>query len=269
MNDKIFVVENKNINCCVDTLLMALFYNKSILDKLLLNNLKQPTGIYLQEIIKTNFINQVRNNKSVLNNTIENIIKLCSNIGYVDNNSNINLIDFYIFLMQLFENQSIQIINKPDSTIQKHYIEFDFDLDFDQYINNSLDETKTSIKELLNNYIKKNAIINVPNIIAFSIKRFDNKLNKKNSIKVDIQKKIKPLKSDSIINNHEWYFHSVICYKGLKMNEGHYYALLNSKDKWYIYDNNKIPCIEEVKMDDSQIVNLIKSDSLFLIYKKN
>ena len=83
-----FIIENAGNTCYIDSLLMSLFYNPTHIDRLLNKEIKNTLGIYLQEYIKENFVNNIRNNKSVTYDDIEMIRALCFQIGWRNNENN-------------------------------------------------------------------------------------------------------------------------------------------------------------------------------------
>ena len=52
-----FIIENAINTCYIDSLLVSLFYKPSIIDSVLNKDLKNATGLYLQEYIKERFVN--------------------------------------------------------------------------------------------------------------------------------------------------------------------------------------------------------------------
>ena len=51
------------------------------------------------------------------------------------------------------------------------------------------------------------------------------------------------------------------------MKNGHYYTLLINASKWLMFDDMSIPCLSEVDMSNDKLVNKIKSEAVFIIYK--
>lgn len=276
-----FIIENIGNTCYIDSLLMGLFYDPSKLDNLLNKNITNTLGIYVQEYIKENFVNLVRNNKSVLRSNIEMIKTLCFQLGWKQYNEyteqqDIN--EFYTFLMEILENEQIEIRRNNISENSNNKIETI------PFIPLSLSPISENIKvsELLHNWlinntasIKNNDIItkspnsyyinNIPYLIALSINRFNN-CGQKIETPVIIQKRISTNNQD-IIHNTKWEFHAAICHKGVTSKSGHYYVLLVSKNIWYIFDDLLVPCMREVKMDDITVTEMLKKECIFLLYK--
>lgn len=237
---KSFIIENIEDTCYIDSILMGLFYNVTKLDDLLDKELFNSMGTYLQEYIKEHFVKRVRNNKSIMSEDIEMIRTISSHIGWKETNENV-INNFYSFLMEIFENTSIDLGNN-----------------FASYIPLVLPESVNSIN--ISEILDSSCIQNVPYLIGLSINRVGGiKTN------VNIQKKISTKKTD-IIHNTEWYFHAAICHKDTIDND-HYYTLLINNNKWFIFDDLHVPCIHEVKMDDPNVTNMIKKECVFLLYK--
>ena len=116
-------------------------------------------------------------------------------------------------------------------------------------------------------------IMNIPQIIALSINRFQyikNNDNKYECIRdltdVFIKKKISLFKNTNDFNVRAWEFKSVICHRGDTINNGHYYCLIKKSNDYYIFNDLKIPSIKKVNMNDNKVTDLIKKECVFIIY---
>lgn len=285
-----FTFDNAGNTCYIDSLLMGLFYHNTHLERLLNKDIKIALGLYIQEYIKENIINIVRKNKSIVASDMEMFRILVFQAGWRKNSNSqdeeINQQDvneFYIFLMEILENDKIEIIRR---TITEGMVS-DSDVGIKEllpFIPLSLpeNETKITVKEMIHNWLYNNVIdvtrkiepdkekmikglatfnlINVPQIIALSVNRFNN-LGIRIDTSVIIQKKI-------CINTSEWVFHSAICHRGNSLTSGHYYTLISiNNTKWYTFNDLDVPCMKEVGMDDPEITGLIKKECVFLIYR--
>lgn len=284
-----FIVENAGNTCYIDSLLMGLFYDPSHIDELLNKNLKNTLAIYLQEYIKEKFMKLVRENKSVLCEDIEMIRMICFQLGWrkVSNSTDQTIYDeeymnqqdvneFYAFLMEMFENEYIKIARNTisDGASEKMDTGVDEDIPF---IPLSLPENQTDIKvsELLHNWLYDNVsdskklntyfISNMPYLLGLSINRFNNQ-GSRIQTSVIIQKKITPHNHD-LIHSNKWEFQAAICHRGQTNRSGHYYTLISSNDKWYIFNDLEIPCMREVRMDDKTITDMLKKECVFLLYR--
>lgn len=119
-----FIIENAGNTCYIDSLLMALFYNQTNFDRLLNKEIENTLGLYLQEYIKEKFINNVRQSKSVTYEDIEMIRTLCFHMGWRSHANNKNneeyinqqdVNEFFIFLMDIFEAENIEIMKSTIS----------------------------------------------------------------------------------------------------------------------------------------------------------
>lgn len=286
-----FIVDNAGNTCYIDSLLMGLFYHNTHIERLLNKDIKSTLGLYIQEYIKENFINQVRKNKSVTASDMEMFRLLIFQAGWRKNSSSYDeeltyqqdVNEFYIFLMELLESDKIEIIRR---TITEGMLS-DSDNGIKEllpFIPLSLSENgmKITVKEMIHNWLYNNIVdvtrnvevdkekmikglatfnmINVPQIISLSINRFNN-LGIRIDTSVIIQKKI-------CINTSEWVFHAAICHKGNTLTSGHYYTLISiNNTKWYTFNDLDVPCMKEVTMDDPEVTNLIKKECVFLIYR--
>jgi hypothetical protein len=257
-----YIIEDGMNTNYIDTLLMSLFYTPSFLENVFLNNFpKQASHIYLQELIRNRFIDNIRNSLSILSNSLNEIRNYLYISGWLTNDvifNNQEIINFYTYINDIFNCQTIKVEQENDN---KNI----------QYINLNIDNetTDTSIKDLYEKWLigtdeqnNEKKIINIPPIIPFVINRFNNK------IKINIQKKIKLNPFDEY-NDLDFSFHSVICFSGDTLENGHYYSLLQNCGKWYIYDDKKYPCLNEVKMDEKNIINMIMSECIIIFYLYN
>lgn len=297
-----FIIENAINTCYIDSILVALFYQNSLIDKLLEKEINSKNGmiIYLQEYIKEKFVNIIRQNKSVMQDDMNMIRTLCFELNWRDGNHEefINQQDaneFYCFLMELFENTQIEITRQiicektqEDNEFIKKLIPFIplalpdagelpaddcASIKVTEMLYNWLYDNISNIKRNIDNK-EQNVnelhvynITNLPNILALSINRFTN-LGERIITSVIIQKKINPFSDKTFVNTYEWIFHAAICHKGLTLNSGHYYSLISlNNNRWLIFDDMKIPSFIEVKMDDKEITDMIKKDCIFLIYR--
>lgn len=251
MNIEPFIIKNVDNISYIDSLLMALFYHPSHCDNILSKDINRPLIMYLQEYIKDKFVSIVRNNKSLLHNDIEYLRDLCFQSGWKENDITEykiqhDIIDFYVFLTSLFEYNDSKLIrlllpeNQSSITIKDLLLQFN---------------------ENTNQY---------PYLIALSLNRI-NEHGDKSDICIDIQKNIYPYSKTIIIDSPKWIFHSAICcHWSSKHKMYHYYSLLSiNYKKWVIFNNLKTPCLREVYMNDTTVINKIKHDCLFIIYKRN
>ena len=251
-----FIIEDGYNTSYIDSLLMGLFYTPSLIENIFLNTVpKKLDNIYLQEIIKDKFVDIIKNGKSVLFDTINEIRNIFFMYGWLDyeticNNQNINV--FYNFIAEtLITPIKLQKNDDTDSNIDHTY-----------YIDINLNEESDKIillKDVYNNWLttNKKMIINIPHILPFYI----NRNNNKNKINIQRRIKLDPSDNDNIL---DWIFHSAIC-----LNDDHYYTLLQNCGQWFIYDNNNVPCIHEVKMNDIEIINKIMTEVVMIFYVYN
>lgn len=280
----VFIIENGFNTCYISSLLMAIFYKSSYLDSMLHTTPKNIEMIYLQEIIKTKFVDRVRSGTSILME-IMNEIRTFSNVcGWLTldellEQQNVN--EYFTFLSDCVQLPPIEL-QKINTTKYFGSILDTGEIKSVPFISLLVPEDidEVSIKTLLSdltNYIifDKNEkekelyiykIMNIPYSIGISLNRFDNQYNKRIITKINIQKKIK-LPNINDEGGLKWSIHSIICHTGDTLKSGHYYAVIFSSDnKWFIFDDHEIPSLNEVNIKNTDIMNKIKSECVFLIY---
>ena len=322
-NKVTFCVENAGNTCYIDSLLMGLFFEESVIERLLTSDIKDGpnsgTIMYLQEYIKLHFVDNVRNGLSVMTDVIMMLRELLIENGWKKDlpeeyfeQQDVN--EFFTFLMDILNGPLLEIqrttiteLNSLDesavetSDIEKiPFIPLSIPLtNIDTNINANIHikdmfrlwmyENHSTVKRLIkydNNVEEKDVlamntynITNIPYFVAFGINRFrhDNitNLTIRDNTSIEIQQNIKLHDTNtSMLNQHSWRFHAVICHRGDSIKYGHYYTLLCKKVgmnnyKYYIFDDLKVPCLEEVNMSDPQITNQLKKEGVFIIYRYN
>lgn len=300
-----FIVVNTGNTCYIDSLLMALFFTPSCADYLLKTNIKDGITLYLQELIKVQFVDMVRHSKSVSHNTVDIIRNCCYEIGWRNESKNEiflqqDVSEFYMFLLDKLKGTQIKIQRETITEALRSKDDIGKEVDI-PYIPLGLpnDITKDiTIKKMLHDWMYDNLkevnrfvitekgkehknvpgldvkhIVNAPKVIALSINRFQNRIEngkiviRRNSTGIDIQRKISPFHNKQMIHKHEWEFQSAICHRGDTMNSGHYYTLLHHNNKYYVFDDLNTPSIIPVKMEDTNVTNVIKKECIFLIYR--
>jgi hypothetical protein len=261
----------------ITSFLISLFYKYDTnINSILIDKPQNPAGFYLQELIKTLFVEPIRKNFSIKSDTINEIRNYLlinnweSDLNYLDNR---NCIDLYGFIsdMLFVNNIEFEIYHIKDGVISgtetnKSYKTIN--------INVMIDEP-TSIKKLFIDWLHDNILKNsnsymldcyklksIPNFLVFNICRTEE--TKKTEI--DIKKKIKFFhNSDSKQNYLNWRIHSIIC----KSNQKYYSVFLSNDNSWIEFDEDKFPCCSYVYMNDEDIIEKIKQDVEMIIYTLN
>jgi uncharacterized UBP type Zn finger protein len=236
-----FVVKNACNTCYIDSLLMGLFFNPSNISNILENDPENVNAIYLQEYIKVNFVNNVRDFKTVDDEIINMIRTLCFQNGWRNNEfseffeqQDVN--EFYHFLINIMNGDLIEIQRE---TITQGAIPDENDIGKvvkEPFISLSIPTTfirerkSVTIREMLDNWMYDNClelkryvmtsngkeeklvqglninrIINLPILIPLVINRFTivNGETKRLDIDIIIQQKIAPFKNVKVSEEFE------------------------------------------------------------------
>jgi len=114
----LFVVENAGNTCYIDSLLMGLLYVESHIDAILKNAPRNESHVYLQEFIKSTFVDQVRGGKSVLRETMDTMRYILLNCGWLDYDGIISQQDvneFFSFLCGILNINMIEMTKETYS----------------------------------------------------------------------------------------------------------------------------------------------------------
>jgi len=266
----IFKVDDGLNTSYIDALLVALFYKPSPATNMLNTIPENASFLYLQEQIKIDFVEKIKQNYSIESrvlNQIRNYSVLC---GWKRNDSLINIIelfnvvDYYKFFAL---GVGCGLINFESSDAN------------DANITNTIirlvpTQQETNIRKLLDDWIYNNLLKKstqtkyhfkeIPTLIPIHIDRSN--LNSS----VDIMKKIKFCNNNnSNQENLSWTIHSIVCFSNSSVR--YYYSLINyDANTWLIYDNTKIPSLIKVDIkNDIYLQNKIKLECVFVIYKIN
>lgn len=295
--ERLVIVENGFNTCYIDSLLMSLFYTPSIIyNNMLECDPVNPEFLYLQEMIKTNFVEPLRKDTSIAitSDTINEI----RNYSFINGwklsepeelSEQQDVTEYFTFLLENFNNQTIHVerttitegirSNDDNGHLEKlpfitlNVNEYDYETNIKNLLNtwfndNTVDVRRETIED--NNKILKDIkglniykICNVPYIVPLYINRFTSVESTKLLTKIDINKKIRLIQDSHL----RWTIHSVICHTGNSLKEGHYYSILITNNKWLMFDDLSIPSLREIDMSDLELIDKIKRECVFLIYK--
>jgi uncharacterized UBP type Zn finger protein len=295
-----FTVENGINTCYIDAVLMGLFYTPSSIYYTMLNcDPVKDIFLYFQETIKYNFIEIIRKNKSITADTINGMRNyLFYYADWLNNNENElleqqDINEFYTYLINNLSNQHIEIIRttitegietKNDTGIKEKipFITLNIPDTVDEICvkklinkwltNNPVTVKRETIEEGKKVYKTVNAlniyrVTNIPQIVPLYINRFNTAESKKSMTKIEIKEKIRLFDENDDLGKIKWNIHSIICHTGETIKKGHYYTLLINANKWLLFDDMSIPCLCEVDMSDKMLIDKIKSEATFIIYK--
>lgn len=227
------IIENGYNTSYIDSVLSALFFNKSLIYNNFITNDTHVDLYYLQEIIKNNYIEPLRNKLSISSNTINHIRNvLFCNYKWLSTTPQQflyehNIVDFITYIGTTFK-QDINIYN----------------VDISDNISTN------SICSHIYNIYKPTT---TPDILAINIKRI-------NSVSIDIMQQVKLFPPDNYLAKIKWNIHSVIC-KG-----NGYYSIVKYYNDWYMVDSSTIPSVTQLNMSDKRLINMIKTESILILY---
>lgn len=273
------VVANGFNTSYLDSLLVAMFYKSSHLRSFLTQYPEKSKFIYLQELINNNFINTIKNGYSVDTSIINEIRNYSIVCGWKEGENIADLysvIDYMKFLMhgigfgqidfEFIEfNEFNNIENEKVKTMSMNYIDTiisentNVKILLEKWYETNIKKPKTSNEHFR---ILCNKFKEIPLMIPIFFNR-----EKGTSYNVDIKKKIKFKKNnDSVQNNVSWIIHALICFSSF--GSGSYYSIINTDvDKWFLFSNEKIPSLIEIKIYDPEISNKIKQECILAIYR--
>jgi hypothetical protein len=273
INDNSFplVVEGGFNTSYINSLFISLFYRKNEYIKELLNSEPaQPSGYYLQEIIKTNFVNPILKNYSIKSDVINEIRNYLIINGYL-NNLNIfemiksNSLDvLYEYLSEILNGEKMvfEMIKIKDGQVVEKNKYYKTSL-----IKMDVIEKNTSIRNEFIKWINKTILNNDDDLYTYELNNMPtyicfhfNRLEK--DIDIDLMKNIKFFKNCNPTQNCIKYkIHGIVC-----KNEKDFYSVFYNNNKWIMFTENKIPSLEYISMKDDEIIEKVKSQVVFVIY---
>lgn len=255
-----FVIEDGYNTAYISVLFMALFFDKSMIERYLLidNNSNNFDGLYLQKLILYNFIKQIRNNMCVTSKML-NEIRLCAITSGWKNSNNIfemygeaDPIDFLCFILKLINFIPLEIINSPKSAwnTSNHLNKSKKDICCDKYIINPI--AKSNTQDTYDYWACDNQISNIPIFIIFKLDNIKSTFG--------INKKIFLFHKNHQYHAIKWIFHSLL-YK-----DGNNYKTIVSKNSTLLmFNQNEFPNIKQFNED---IIKNIGNKTVYIIYRK-
>lgn len=257
------IIENSYNTSYIIALLTSLFFKSTDLDNILNCIPDNNFCIYLQELIKQNFIHKIRKNISIYENEINEIRNIFNYINSIEISNlldNLNIKTFYKTLNFNFNNEFTMNINKQNNLGSINNINLDyFELNIPE------GEDSINLSNLLSIYINSNIRMNtyeyffkkIPLLIPIYINRNEKKT------KINIMKYIKMDQiNENFQKNLSWKILSIIC----KSDDDSYYSIINNDDDWLCIDQKNIPTINSIDLSDEDIVYKISTESVFIFY---
>jgi hypothetical protein len=270
------VIEGGFCTSYINALLSALFYkNNEHLHNLLISDPTNSSGYYLQEIIKTNYIEPLRRHYTIKSDILNEIRNYILINGYLTNESIINSIKsqsinkLYEFLLDYLNGNKLEfeimkikdgvLVDKDkDKTYKTSIIKFDV----------SKIKEDTSIKKLFLNWLNTEILKEQEDYYCYNLKNIPAYVsfyfNRNNNIMIDIMRKIKFFNNcDPTQNYIKYKIHSLIC----KDENNNYYSVLTTfNNKWIMLTENKIPSMEYIILNDDDLNEKIKKEVVFVMY---
>jgi hypothetical protein len=281
------VIEGGFNTSYLNAMLSAFFYKDNLyLNKLLDSTPSKSSAYYLQELIKTNFVEPLRKHYTLKSDVINEIRNFLFINGYLSNENiyssmkSHSLNTLYTFLADYLNGNTLEfdITKIKDGVIVEKDIIYKTSL---IKLNVNDNNKSTSIKTLFLNWLHDEIFYkqeeyycyklkDIPSYLCFYLER--NKINDNdnndnndndNNVMVDIMKNIKFFKnSDPTQAYIKYKIHSVVCYDGTS-----YYSVLTTyNNKWIQLKENTIPSLEYILMSDYDITDKIKKEVQFVIY---
>ena len=280
-----FIIEDGYNTSYITSLFTALYYKNSCIEATLSKDTNNIAFIYLQELIKTKFVDPMRKCYTVPLSSINEIRNYSMINGWDVDFRNIgsflcekNVVDFYDFLSSSFINQPIEIekISDDIKIIKEKYNYIVLNNIFANDSYDSCDNTRDLFIQWLNNnliYFKDIEIKkynyklnNVPNFIPLVINRFD-KMGNKTYKKIDIMERFM-FKDISDVSQKliKWNIQSIICEIEID-GKSHYITYSKTNDKiWVVIDDFKIPSVVCIDINDCKIKEMITTQSVMVFY---
>jgi hypothetical protein len=278
MDDNIIpcVVEGGYNTSYINALFTCLFYRDNEHLKQLLNSEPiLPAAYYLQEIIKTNYVEPLRRHFTIkfeVFNEIRNYLLVngfLNNLNIIDSIKNNSLDLLFDFILDFLNGDKLEfdIMKIRDGQIIEKDKHFKTNL-IKMNINEST-ELNTTIKKEFIKWINNVILNNDDHLYSYEIKSMPTYIcfyfNKTNSEKnIDIMKKIKFFKNCNPTQNCIKYkIHGVVC-----KSDNKFYSVIynNNINKWIMFMENKVPSLEYILMNDDDMIEKIKKEVVFVIY---
>ena len=179
MDDKYCFIIEKGVNTSyISSLLVGMFLNPSKISDILSNDVDNINMYYLQESIRVNIVEHIRNNYSIELSTINEIRNICLLLNWKqpeDPLTLFNINDFYTFIIKNMSNSCCHYVLNPENIsletsineLTKNITPVEKDIDFVSfYINRKNNRTIEIMKEIKIAGQKKNKKIHA--IICYS-----------------------------------------------------------------------------------------------------
>lgn len=219
--------------------LLALLFEHSMIERVLLlennrtdNNL---TSTYLQQLIKHNFIEHVRDNISITSEILNEIRLYSHLLGWGKYNlfNKYEPIDYITFLIKQVGYIPVETNNN------KHYV-----INLESITDNDIQTT-------YNHWADTNTIINIPVFVIFKIKL---------SEQLNLNKKIKLFNEQHQYHMIKWVFHSLFY-----QNNAEYHTIIHKGNELFKINLNHVPTLTKIEYNN---ISNVKNKDIYIIYRK-
>jgi len=269
MNNIEFIIENGYNTSHMEAIFIAMFYSSHQFYDLLYSSPVNENFYYVQELIKTSFIDPLKKKYTIQSselNEIRNYMYMCG-LNNDDNNNLLDLCDpikLFEFMIGGLGNLQLCIDICNNTGCVQHKV-FDYVKLTEKNIINEGYELATDVEKMINIWISNELLydnnvtyhfIDIPTMIPLYFDR-------NSRIEIDIMKKIK-FKNAHSQEHIRWSLCSIVCKSKF---DGHYYAINKINNEWLIYDSYNLCQTENVSKFNDNIASSIKSEWNILLYK--
>jgi hypothetical protein len=256
-----FVVEDGYNTSYIVVLLMALFYDKSMIERYLLidNNSDKFNGLYLQKLIYYNFVKQIRNNVCVTSKMLNEIRLGAITVGWknspdiFETYGEFDPIDLLCFFLKLINYVPIEFetkSNRPNAW-NIYGKTTSYSSEYDKFM--IIPVVQTNMQDTYDHWAHEHKIINIPIFVIFKLGKI------KSAFKIN--KKISPFQKNHQYHNIKWVFHSLFYEDGTH----NYKTIMNKDSKLVSFRQDDFPNVQH--FNKSSLQN-IENKTVYVIYRK-
>jgi hypothetical protein len=265
MNKGYQIIEDGYNSSYIISTIMSLFFRTSEIDRVLDVDPDDPKFIYIQEFIKTRFVEPIKRGYSIhmdVINELRNYMAKCDWHNDVDTMLlDHNVIDFFNYFVGKVYGKNEIIFNRLENSKKINELALNI-----IELKPPAGISKMTLNELFKVWLNGNVMLekynytleSVPVLLPMHIDREDS------DIMIDINYKTKLFgTSNSLEGEIEWVIHSLIC----KDDTGNY-SVVRSGKRWLKITDKTVPSISQIDMDDIDDVKKISKEVVMVFYKR-